>query len=355
MSDTSAGTFVTARPGLTWDRQVTAALAAFGRDAALADARLLSLSENATYLCTFTDTPEAPDAPAPLVLRLHRPGFRTLPQIRSELMWIERLRADGAVLTPAVVPAPSGEPAVSFPGAGGALQHAALFEFAPGAEPDATDTDFADVMELVGRETAALHRHALRWERPDVFTRPDWDLDNLIGAASLWGRWRDNPDVRETRGGTEVLGLAEEKLARELGAYGRSEAVFGLIHGDLRAANLLVAPDAVRLIDFDDCGTGWFLYDLACSLSFVEHDLRVDGWVTAWLRGYESRRPLRDEDVRAVPALVMLRRLMLVAWVHKRGDTDFAASLRPTFAAQSVELARRYLADGYLADVRHER
>ncbi|KPI10586.1 aminoglycoside phosphotransferase [Actinobacteria bacterium OK074] len=333
-----ADTLATAR--LTWDRQVTAALAVYGRDTALAEARLLSLSENATYLCAFTDAAE------PLVLRLHRPGFRTLPQIRSELLWIERLRADGAVRTPAVVRTPSGEPAASFPGADGALQHAALFEFAPGAEPDATD--FASVMEVVGRETAALHDHARRWRRPEGFTRPDWDLDHLIGAASLWGRWRDNPDVALTPGGAEVLARAEEKLARELRAYGRGEAVFGLIHGDLRAANLLVTADAVRLIDFDDCGTGWFLYDLACSLSFLEHDARADGWVAAWLRGYASRRPLGDADVAAVPALVMLRRLMLVAWVHKRGDTPFAASLRPAFAAQSVDVARRYLADGYL-------
>ncbi|WP_105969106.1 phosphotransferase enzyme family protein [Streptomyces geranii] len=340
-------TLATTHPGLTWDRQVGAALTAYGRAGTLAEARLLSLSENATYLCTFTDTPE------PLVLRLHRPGFRTLPQIRSELMWIERLRADGAVATPAVLPTPSGERAASFPGADGTVQHAALFEFAPGAEPDTTD--FTDVMELVGRETAALHTHALEWRRPDGFTRPDWDLDNLIGAASLWGRWRDNPDVALTSGGIQVLERAEAKLTRELTTYGTGAAVFGLIHGDLRAANLLVAPDAVRLIDFDDCGTGWFLYDLACALSFAEHDPRAAGWVAAWLRGYESRRSLRDEDVRAVPALVMLRRLMLVAWVHKRGDTPFAASLRPAFAAQTVELARGYLADGYLTAVRHGR
>ncbi|KUN24638.1 hypothetical protein AQJ23_18015 [Streptomyces antibioticus] len=328
----------------TWDGQITAALTAYGRAGALSGARLLSLSENATYLCTFSDAPD------PLVLRLHRPGFRTLPQIRSELMWTERLRADGAVATPAVVPTPAGEAAASFPGAGGALQHAALFEFAPGAEPDTTD--FAEVMEVVGRETAALHEHASRWQRPDVFTRPEWDLDNLIGAASLWGRWRDNPDVPP--GGVEVLARAEQKMTRELDAYGRGPAEFGLIHGDLRAANLLVAPDAVRLIDFDDCGHGWFLYDLACSLSFVEHDPRAAHWVAAWLRGYRARRPLREEDVRAIPALVMLRRLMLVAWVHKRGDTPFAASLRPAFAAQSVELARLYLADGYLTAVRHD-
>jgi hypothetical protein len=30
----------------------------------------------------------------------------------------------------------------------------------------------------------------------------------------------------------------------------------------------------------------------------------------------------------------MLRRLMLVAWVHKRGDTTVAASLRPALETQ---------------------
>jgi hypothetical protein len=48
-------------------------------------------------------------------------------------------------------------------------------------------------MELVGREAAAPHEHARLWTRPDIFTRPGCDLDNLIGAASLWGRWDDNP------------------------------------------------------------------------------------------------------------------------------------------------------------------
>ncbi|QNP75080.1 phosphotransferase [Streptomyces roseirectus] len=328
-----------------WERQVAAALAVYGLADRLSGTRLLSLSENATHLCAFTHTAD------PLVLRLHRPGFRTLPQIRSELTWIERLRTDGAVATPAVIRTPSGDLAATFPGAGGE-QHAALFAFAPGTEPD--ETDFAAVMETVGRETAALHTHALRWTPPDSFTRPVWDLGNLIGAASLWGVWRDNPDVRAVPDGEAVLARAEHKLTAELAAYGTGADVFGLIHGDLRAANLLVAPGRVSLIDFDDCGTGWFLYDLACTLSFVEDDPRAEEWVAAWLRGYERSRPLGTADLRAVPALVMLRRLMLVAWLHKRGDTEFAAATRPGFAAASVALARRFLADAYLTGVRRE-
>jgi Ser/Thr protein kinase RdoA (MazF antagonist) len=332
---------------LSWERQVAPALAAYGLADRLIDARLLSLSENATYRCTFTG------GDAPLVLRLHRPGFRTLAEIHSELMWIERLRADGAVTTPAVVRTAAGDLAACLPGPGGEARHAAVFEFAPGAEPE--QSDFAAVMEVVGEQTAALHDHACRWSPPAHFTRPAWDLDGLLGASQAWGHWSANPDVREVPGGAELLARAQRKLTAELTAYGQGPDVFGLIHGDLRAANLLVAPDTVNLIDFDDCGTGWYLYDLACTLSFVEHDPRADQWVAAWLRGYERQRALSHADLGIIPAAVMLRRLMLVAWVHKRGETPFAAAIRPGFTAATAEVARNYLAGAYLAGIDRER
>src|SRR4051812_11954522 len=54
-----------------------AALPAYGRDPH-AGVRLLSLSENATYLVDGDD---------PMVLRVHRPGYHSLDAIRSELAW----------------------------------------------------------------------------------------------------------------------------------------------------------------------------------------------------------------------------------------------------------------------------
>jgi hypothetical protein len=40
--------------------------------------------------------------------------------------------------------------------------------------------------------------------------------------------------------------------------FGADHERFGLIHADLRLANLLVWQEKTRVIDFDDCGFGWW-------------------------------------------------------------------------------------------------
>ena len=59
------------------------------------------------------------------------------------------------------------------------------------------------------------------------------------------------------------------RCAQRLHAYGTDIDRFGLIHADMRLGNLLVDGERVTLLDFDDCGFGWFLYDLAASLSLL--------------------------------------------------------------------------------------
>lgn len=323
---------------LDWTRPWQVALAAYGREPAGYEARLLSLSENATYLCTSRSGDER------LILRLHRPGFRTHAQIRSELTWLRALRDSATVTTPAWVPAADGSAVATFPGAQGE-QHAALFECVAGREPD--EAAWESVLRIVGRETARLHGHARGWELPPGFARPVWDVENLIGRASLWGRWQDTPEVDLVPDGRSLLAEAESRVRTELRAYGSPPDRFGLIHGDLRSTNLLVDGPRVHVIDFDDCGFGWFMYDLACSLSFVEHHPRVPQWVEAWTRGYLEVGRLGEADLRIIPTMIMLRRLLLVAWLEQRRETSYAAELRGTYVHQSVDLARRYL-DGAL-------
>ena len=76
-----------------------AALPAYGR-AGDSDLRLLSLSENATYLAGAGDDP--------IVLRVHRPGYHSLAAIRSELAWMKALREETSVVTPELVAATDG-------------------------------------------------------------------------------------------------------------------------------------------------------------------------------------------------------------------------------------------------------
>ena len=146
-----------------------------------------------------------------------------------------------------------------------------------------------------------------------------------------------------------VDGAVRDKLAgidatlrRRFAAYGRTARNFGLIHADMRLANLLIDGDHVTLIDFDDCGFCWHLYDLAASLSFIETRPDLDGLVGAWRTGYEALRPLTPEDVAMIGPMILLRR-MAPAWIGSHAETDLARRHAPRFAADTAALADRLL------------
>ncbi len=73
-----------------------------------ASVELLNVSENATFLVSD------PDA-GPSVLRVHRLGYHTEPEIASELAWMDALRAEAGVRTPRVLPAADGRRVVTVP------------------------------------------------------------------------------------------------------------------------------------------------------------------------------------------------------------------------------------------------
>ena len=82
------------------------------------------------------------------------------------------------------------------------------------------------------------------------------------------------------------------------GAAGRA----GLIHGDLHQENYLFERGTARAIDFDDCGWGFFLYDVAVTLSEIEGRPRYAELRDALLDEYAGRRSLpanADEPRRA--------------------------------------------------------
>ncbi|MEL0058294.1 MAG: phosphotransferase, partial [Alphaproteobacteria bacterium] len=99
-----------------------------------------------------------------------------------------------------------------------------------------------------------------------------------------------------------------------------------------------------RLIDFDDCGFGWFMYDFAAGISFMEEHPQVPALREAWLDGYRAVRPLAREDEVEIDSFIMLRRMALLAWTGSHAGTDLARSQAPHFAAGTARLAEAYLA-----------
>ena len=297
---------------------------------------LLNVSENATFAVHDPATGQR------TALRVHRHGYHDRAAIESELAWLDALRNDTGIRTPRVLEATDGRRMVALPEEGQKdPRYVTHFEFLPGAEPAPSGERLPQSFELLGAITAQMHEHALGWRRPPGFQRFSWDFDAAFGAQQRWGRWRDGMAVGPEE--AEILGRLSDTLARQLASFGNGPDRFGLVHADLRLANLLEDGDQTYVIDFDDCGWSWFLYDFGTAVSFFEHDPRVPELTDAWTRGYRSVRTLSCEDEAALPMFVMMRRLLLVAWIGSHAGTDLAQDMGTDYTAGSCELAEAYL------------
>ena len=300
---------------------------------------LLDLSENATFRVTD------PATGTPSILRVHRLDYHTPAAVDSELRWLRALRADAGIRTPAVLPTAGGEPLATVPGSaggadGGPDRMVVRFEFLPGTEPP--QDRLPENFETLGELTARMHRHAREWARPAGFTRFRWDFEAAFGPRARWGDWRDGLGVGAAE--CAVLERLAGTLRHRLAAYGDGPERWGLIHADLRLANLLVdGAGAVSVIDFDDCGESWYLYDLGTAVSFFEHRPEVPELVDRWLTGYRRVLPLPAADEAEIWTFILFRRLLLVAWIGSHTGVEFARSLGAGYTADSCELAERYL------------
>jgi Ser/Thr protein kinase RdoA (MazF antagonist) len=311
------------------DRLAAAALDRWGL--AGATLRMINHSENVTYLVT-------PEPARPVVLRVHREGYHTAVGIRSELAWMSALRAADAVRTSRAIAGRDGAE-IQTVSHGALSRHCVLFEHLDGRTPD--EERLSEPFTRLGEVTARAHRHAEGWQRPPWFERLTWDFDHCLGETPNWGPWTAGPDLDPE--GRRLLRRLVDVLRRRLGRFGQSPDRYGLIHADFRLANLLIHQGDVRVIDFDDCGIGWFLYDAATAVSFMEHRPDVDALMQAWLAGYRRVRPMSTVEESELSTFIMLRRMTLFAWIGSHAATELARTEGRAYARHSCELAERYL------------
>lgn len=315
------------------DRLAQAALSLWPVPAG-AVARRINVSENTTYLVEAAGFRS--------VLRIHRPAYHSRRGIEQELAWSQALAAEGTVLTPPPIAGRNGDlvqegrvPGLALP------RFMVMFAFAPGRKPDEND-DLAPPFARLGALAARCHIQSQGWPKPAPLERLVWDGEAVFGPRAIWGDWRDAPHV--TPGLRAVLEPAEALIRRRLAAFGKGPERYGLIHADMRLTNLLIEGETTRLIDFDDCGLGWFLYDFAAGISFMEDHPQVPALRAAWVSGYRSVRPLPEAEEAEIDTFVMLRRMALLAWIGSHIEAPEPQAMAPHFASGTAKLAADYLA-----------
>lgn len=297
-------------------------------------ATLINVSENRTYLVTDAHNVH-------MILREHRPNYHSEQAILSELMWIEALRQESDVSVSAVIPGLNGKAIQTVNcHADGSDRHLVMFEFLEGIEPTDGKALYGQFTTL-GHTTARMHAHSMQWQRPDSFVRREWNIETVLSPPAAWGHWSEGPNVDNANRPT--LSALEYMLDQRLSRLGMGEDVYGLIHADLRTANLLLDREAIHVIDFDDCGFSWYLYDFATAVSFMEDHPRMDDLKGHWMEGYRRYHPLSLAHELELDTLIMFRRLALLGWLGTHAGVDIVKELSATFAENTATLAERYL------------
>lgn len=307
---------------------------------------LIKYRENAVFKVTAVDGKK-------FALRVHRSGYHSDAALLSELQWMTALQ-DCGIQVPLVVPTtehelfiredlyPDGEPV-----------QIDLFEWIDGLQIGTAESglgentgDIERTYRTIGNIAARLHNHGTQWTLPERFQRHAWDIEGLVGEQPLWGRFWDletlTPDQRELMITARDIARAELKALSETSEHA---SCYGLIHADFVPENLLVADGIVRIIDFDDAGFGWHLFEIATALYFIRDDPNYRIAHDALINGYREYRPLSDSVLTKLPLFMMARGFTYLGWMHTRKDTDTARQLTAFVTELACDVATTFVSD----------
>ncbi len=252
------------------------------------------------------------------LLRVIRPGYKAPAVVQSEMMWLNAITQETDLVVPEPIANREGKllTVISVPGVP-EPRICALFGWVEGrfcGQANLTESH----LEKVGRLMGELHHYAQEFIPPSGFTRMRWDCEGLFGGG-LGGTLENARSLlgAERR---ETVDRAINRIDRAMRQLGETSSVWGLIHGDLQQLNYVFSKGEARAIDFDDCGWGYYLYDISTSLGPLVSRNDFSALRAAFLRGYRSVRHLRPKDEALLTDFLIADRLKLATWMAGRLD-----------------------------------
>ncbi|GLZ89238.1 aminoglycoside phosphotransferase [Metapseudomonas resinovorans] len=301
---------------------------------------LIKYRENAVFCATRSDGQRS-------ALRVHRDGYHSEEALRSELQWMEALAADG-IHVPQIIRTREGEHLARVHSDElGESRYIDMLGWLDGTSIGsaehglAVQSNVAGLFFDAGAVAARIHQSSARWVQPNAFSRHAWDEEGLIGQRPFWGPYWELDLLEPAQ--RELLQATRQAARADLRRYGRNLDNFGMIHADLVPENLLLDQARLHLIDFDDAGFGWHMFELATALYFCLDDPRYTEIEAALLGGYHSVKPLTEADRATLPLFLALRGVTYLGWIHTRRESRTAEELAPMLIERACHLARTYL------------
>ncbi len=265
-------------------------------------------------------------------LRLHRPEYQSAQMIESELVWMQHLGSKGLIV-PMPLPSKDGPILQKISG-----YYTDVLTWLSGRPIGTTGSPLElpnrkGTFRKIGHLMAQVHHISDDWNAPSWFERNHWDIEGLLGDTPVWDRFWENPGLDEKE--RNRICEARVRLWTDLS---NADLDFGLIHADMLRENIIIGGDTLGLIDFDDSGLGFRLFDVATTLLKNRDEPDYNEIEFALIEGYRERRPL---DTSLLPQFMLIRALSYLGWIITRikepGSTirqeRFLKSYRPLIDA----------------------
>ena len=275
------------------------------------------------------------------ILRIHRANYLSIDAIESELSWLQFLSQEAQFPVPDPIPTLEGKLCT-------------LIEIQGVPEPrvcsltrwlngnslldnqTSNESQFRQI-ESVGRLLGQLHDHAEHLPILENFTRPRWNWNGLFGDMAGYSNdgarvWELTP--QPYRNLFENISKKFHKTVALLKADTRN---FGLIHGDFWAGNLLIHKDEIGIIDFADCGFGYWIYDIARFLNDYIYEPNFSLYLDKLLHGYTQVRPLPEEQLSHINTFIAAQYAAYGLWQVNRAQDH--PSFRVTLKEELQETA----------------
>ena len=180
----------------------------------------------------------------------------------------------------------------------------ALFHYADGFQLSSRSVTTMQSYRM-GNALANLHLSANSFETQ--YQRYKLDLKYLIEEPMRLiseGEKRDESSSLVKRGSYIIEKLQPiESYINRINSIGTDGDKFGIIHADMHLGNIHFRGEELTIFDFDHCAYGWRAYDLAVSY-WLPKEQRM-----SMIEGYESKRPLSQEERDSLQDLSNLRNL----------------------------------------------
>ena len=232
--------------------------------------------------------------------------------IASELTWLDALSREAGLPVPEPVPTLDRKllTTIATPGVPQG-RHVSLMRWVDGRQ--LTKGLRPHHVRAWGKLVARLHQFAAGWQPPEGFKRPHWDWDGQLGQGVLRHPTDELIDSMPEEF-QEPFKAVSGRVRDVMASFGKGPDAYGMVHADMYLENVLFKAGEPRIIDFEDCGYSYWMFDIGTALAQWPWTTDFPWIRDAFLDGYGQVRTLAEAQLKHLDLFMAAHHATMVLW-----------------------------------------